>query len=359
MRSSIMPLVQLADLRVERKGGFALDIPSLEIGRGEILSLLGPNGCGKTTLLLAIAGLLPRRSGEILFDGERLPRALFPLRCRRRIAMVFQESLLLDATVWDNVAMGLRFRGVGRNAMVDKVTENLERFRIAPLRDRPARALSGGEARRTSLARAFAVEPELLLLDEPFASLDLPSREALVEDLEEALRRTRTTAVLATHDRTEALRLSDRMAVMDAGRILQIGPPERVMDCPAGALVACFMGVENVSPGRVVARKEPRLVVSVAGHEIEALGELSVGTEVTVSLRPEKVILSPCDGHQDNDLPMRIQRIVPMGPYHRVYLSGPFPRVAIVSHRDMEEQRLRIGQVVRVSFEASKVHLSP
>lgn len=159
--------------------------------------------------------------------------AIATLRYRRNIAMVFQESLLLNTTVWQNVATGLRFKGLSKRLMGEKVQENLDRFHIAHLGCRPARTLSGGEAQRTSLARALALEPELLLLDEPFSSLDLPSREALMEDLEIVLHATRTTTVFATHDRTEALRLSDRMAVMNEGKLLQIGPPLHVMEHPA------------------------------------------------------------------------------------------------------------------------------
>ncbi len=356
-------VLQITDLVVERGRSFLLRIPSLVIGQGEILSLIGPNGCGKTTLLMALAGLLRPHSGEIIFKGEALHRSITPLRYRRNIAMVFQESLLLNTTVWDNVAMGLRFRGMAKRTLAQKVMENLERFRITHLAGRPARSLSGGEAQRTSLARAFAVEPDVLFLDEPFSSLDAPSRESLLEDLEVALRRTRTTAVFATHDRIEALRLSDRMAVMNRGRILQIGPPGHVTDHPADGFVAFFVGVENLSPGTVVARNEDRLTLSMDGHEIEALGDFPVGSDVTVCLRPEKVLLSPSDPAEGSDHPnhrrVRIERIVLMGAYAKVYLDGRFPRVAIVSHRDMEDQRLGIGQVVWASFSAHSVHLHP
>ena len=146
--------------------------------------------------------------------------------------MVFQEPLLFDTTVFENVASGLKIRGMRGPEIQEIVRENLERFGIAHLPDRSARKISGGEAQRVALARAFATRPETLLLDEPFASLDPPTRECLLDDLESILRQTKTTTLMATHDRMEALRLSDRIAVMNQGRILQVGPPAEVMNHP-------------------------------------------------------------------------------------------------------------------------------
>ncbi len=154
--------------------------------------------------------------------------------------MVFQEPLLFDTTVFDNVATGLKIRKEKRSAIQERVEEQLERFGIAHLSHRSARTLSGGEAQRTSLARAFAVQPEILFLDEPFASLDPPSQESLIEDLEGILRQTQTTTIFATHDRLEALRLSDRIAVMNGGKILQVGTPRRG-DSSACERIRCFL----------------------------------------------------------------------------------------------------------------------
>ena len=172
------------------------------------------------------------------------------------------------------------------------MAEQLERFGIASLSRRSARTLSGGEAQRTSLARAFAIRPEILFLDEPFASLDPPSRESLIEDLENVLRQTRTTALFATHDRQEALRLSDRIAVMKGGKILQIGSPGEVTERPANEFVASFVGVETILTGRVVKREEGTFTVSVGDQEIEVVGEARYGETVVFCIRPENVILS-------------------------------------------------------------------
>src|SRR4030043_387728 len=201
------PILEARNLEVERGGALLLEIPSFSIGKGRNLSLIGPNGAGKTTLLQTLSYLLRPFQGEIFFRGNRIGTDHSVLEYRRKLAMVFQEPLLFDTTVFNNVASGLKIRGMRRNEIRDRVIEQLDRFGISHLSHRSAKTLSGGEAQRTSLARAFALQPEILLLDEPFASLDPPARESLVEDLERILKLTKTTALIATHDRLEELRI--------------------------------------------------------------------------------------------------------------------------------------------------------
>src|SRR3989449_6657146 len=181
--------------------------------------LIGPNGSGKSTLL-RVAGLLERPTTGRVSCGGRAVDATHALAERRRMAMVFQQPLLADMTVAENVALGLAFRGVGADLAEARVGRWLERLNIAPLRGRRARTLSGGEAQRVALARALVVAPDLLLLDEPFAGLDAPSREALLPELAAILRGDRVTTVLVSHDRGEAQALADRVAVLMRGRIL-------------------------------------------------------------------------------------------------------------------------------------------
>ncbi|MCG6536811.1 MAG: ABC transporter ATP-binding protein, partial [Syntrophales bacterium LBB04] len=186
---------------------------------------------------------------------------------RRNLAMVFQEPLLFDTTVFENVASGLKIRGIAQDEIKRVVEEYLERFGISHLVNRSARKLSGGEAQRTSLARAFAVRPEIIFLDEPFSSLDPPTREALMEDLERILRETRTTTIMATHDQIEALRLSDHIAVMNLGKIVQIGSPAEVMNNPVDEFVASFVGMETVFTDRVTKTHDGTFTVSVSGRD--------------------------------------------------------------------------------------------
>ena len=233
-------LIEVRDL-VVRRGNFTLRLPELQVRRGEILTAIGPNGSGKSTLATTLAMLEQPNAGELRFDGHTVNWRRDVLALRRRLAMVFQEPLLFDTSVFENVAAGLRLRGVGRPELRARVGEWLQRLGILNLAARAARTLSGGEARRTSLARALVLEPELLLLDEPFAALDPPTREALVADLWPLLRQRGTTTVLVTHDFAEAFSLGDRLAVLLNGQLAQIGTADQVREQPVSADVAAFV----------------------------------------------------------------------------------------------------------------------
>jgi tungstate transport system ATP-binding protein len=241
----------------------------------------------------------------------------------------------------------------------DRVMEQLGRFGISHLKDRSAKTLSGGEAQRTSLARAFSIKPEILLLDEPFASLDPPTRDSLIEDLEHILRQTKTAAILATHDRMEALRLSDQIAVMNQGKILQIGFPGEVMNQPVDEFVASFVGVETILTGKVIKRDGGTMVASVEGQEIEVVGDAHLGETVVLCIRPENVTLSIRSSQEGtsarNVFPGRITKIASLGLYQRVYLYCGFPLVAYVTNRSLEELSLTVGREVKASFKATAV----
>ena len=275
--------------------------------------------------------------------------------------MVFQEPLLFNTTVFENVASGLNFRKIKKSKIQDIVDENLERFGIAHLKDRSARTLSGGEAQRVSLARAFAIDPDILFLDEPFSALDPPTRESLVSDFEAVLGTSRTTTIFATHDRMEALRLSDRIAVMNNGKILQAGEPEEVMNHPANEFVASFVGVETILKGRVLEAKEGEIVVSVAGHEIEAVGNDSPGEHVILCIRPENVTLSNNSSSTQtsarNVFPGVIEKITQLGLYYRVDMDCGFPLVAYVTKHSLEQMSLGAGKKIEASFKATAVHV--
>ncbi len=236
--------VQVRDLVVRRGGTTVLEIDALDIPRGKVTVLIGPNGAGKSTLLGALQLVLHPTGGTLTLDGE--PMDADPIRTRRRMSAAFQEPLLLSMSVRSNVELPLRLRGVGRRERRAASDEWLQRFGIAELADRHARQLSGGEAQRVSLARAFASQPEVMLLDEPFAGVDAPTRERLIEDFAEILSETRPTTVLVTHDRDEALRLGDVIALLIGGSVRQIGSPTEVFDRPVDREVALFVGVENV-----------------------------------------------------------------------------------------------------------------
>lgn len=232
-------LLEVENLIICRGGVQVLELPYFSMKAEEKVGIVGPNGAGKSSLLLGLACLIERAGGRICFQGVEVSPGV-EIGYRRRIAVVFQEPLLFDTTVLDNVAEGLRIRGAGRSEARDIARDGLELFKIGHLADRSAHKLSGGEAQRVSLARAFAVRPELLLMDEPFSSLDLPTRIVLAEDLGRILHESGTAAIIATHDRIEAFHVVERLVVMDGGRIIQEGTPEEVMAHPANSFVAAF-----------------------------------------------------------------------------------------------------------------------
>lgn len=233
------PLLEIRDLQVQRGGVPVLNIPLFSIHPEEKVAIIGPNGTGKSSFLLAMAALIPRQNGKILFNGEEIKRGA-ETGFRRRIAMVFQEPLLFDTTVLRNVAEGLRIIKTPKNEALERAAQSLQLFGIAHLAERSAHKLSGGEAQRVSLARAFAMRPELILMDEPFTSLDLPTRIALAEDLGRILHESGTAAIIATHDRIEAFRVVDRLLVLHNGKIVQQGKPQEVIANPVNDFVAAF-----------------------------------------------------------------------------------------------------------------------
>jgi len=346
---------------VVRRGGRAiLDVGSLEIAAGEVVAVIGPNGAGKSTLLLQLALLERPDAGEVLFEGA--PARGRELRLRRRMAAVFQEPLLLDRTGLANVETGLRLRGVRREERRGRALHWLSRFGVSALAGRSSRTLSGGEAQRVSLARAFALEPEVLLLDEPFSALDQPTREAIIGDLHGVLSETRTTTVLVTHDRDEAARLGDRVAVLIDGRVRQTGAPSEVFGAPVDEEVAAFVGVETVVAATVISRADGLVTLLAAGHTIEAVaaGEYA---RALVCLRPEDVSVSTRGAHvagsARNKLPGRVRRITPTGADARVEIDCGFALTARITRRSIDDLGLAAGMEIVASFKATAVHLIP
>jgi molybdopterin-binding protein len=358
---SAIPVVELAQIRVVRAGRPVLDVPELSVSRGEILVVIGPNGAGKSTLLRVLGLLEAPAGGAIRFQGERV-KPSDGLAVRRRMASAFQEPLLADTTVQANVAMGLRFRGVSAEEAAPRVARWLARLGIAALADRQARTLSGGEAQRAALARALVLDPELLLLDEPFSALDQPTREAFIEDLGAILRADRITTVLVTHDRGEALALGDRVAVMMDGRLLQVDSPSQVFRAPVSEVVARFVGVETILDCRVAEFDGEVAVLEVGDQRIEVAQPAAPGESVRVCLRPEDVtLLAPEPGTRQssarNRLTGRVLRLVPSGAHLRVNVDCGFVLAALVTHRSAEALRLGEGVLVTAQFKATAPHL--
>lgn len=268
---------------------YAVDGVSLDIAPGEFFSLLGPSGCGKTTLLRMTGGFADPTAGSVLLDGEDVT-GLPP--DKRNVNTVFQSYALFDhLSLADNVAFGLKRKGVARGEIRRRVADMLDLVQLGHLAERKPGTLSGGQRQRVALARALVNRPQVLLLDEPLAALDLKLRRQMQVELKQIQREVGITFVFVTHDQDEALTMSDRLAVMNEGRVEQCGTPEDVYERPTSGFVASFMGTSNLVPGTYRAGE----VVPDAGGPALPVGprsDVADGSRVSLSIRPEKIWLS-------------------------------------------------------------------
>jgi molybdopterin-binding protein len=359
---SMEPILEAKDLLVSYSGQKVLDIPSLQVYPNEILVVIGPNGSGKTTLLLCLTRLIKPLTGIVSYRGEPVQGSKAVLQLHRRLAAVFQESLLLNNSVWDNVTLGLRLRGVKGTEARKRAQKWLERFGIAALAGRQARTLSSGEAKRTSLARAFALQPEVLFLDEPFTALDGPTRQALLEDFESVLKETRVTTVMVTHERNEALVLADRVVVLMNGHINQIGTTAEVFSSPVDEEVAGFVEAGNILHGVVETQSEGLARVRVGELQIEACSELPVGSKVilllpyddiTITMPPSQTFTTSAR----NRLSGEVVRVFAIGSQVRITIDCGFPLIALVTRKSTEEMGLKKGTRVYATFKAVSIRV--
>ncbi len=265
----------------------AVDGVSLTVEEGEFVTLLGPSGCGKTTILRLVAGFERPDSGRVLLGGEDVTDV--PAH-RRDVHTVFQQyALFPHLTVARNVAFGLQRKGLNKSEIARHVTEVLDLVRLPSLADRYPAQLSGGQQQRVAIARAIVLEPRVLLLDEPLAALDRKLREEMQVELKELQRRLGISFVFVTHDQDEALAMSDRVVVMNAGNIEQTGPPREVYEAPQSRFTAEFVGVTNILSGVVEANDGGDVVLGSANGRVRFSGDLVVGETVDVAIRPEKL----------------------------------------------------------------------
>jgi putative spermidine/putrescine transport system ATP-binding protein len=295
---------------------------SLDVAPGEFLTLLGPSGSGKTTTLMMLAGFESPTEGEILLEGRPITR-LPPHK--RDIGMVFQNyALFPHMTVSQNVAFPLAIRGVTRAELDARVARALAVVKLEGFEARRPAQLSGGQQQRVALARAFVFNPRLVLLDEPLGALDKQLREQMQYELKQIHEALGVTMVYVTHDQSEALTMSDRIAVFNAGRLQQVDTPRVVYEQPANAFVAQFIGESNRLAGTVAeARGDRRRVRLADGCVIEAVAEDAggAGDAVVVAIRPEHLVLAPASGTYANTLAARVEDLIFQGDVARIRLS--------------------------------------
>jgi len=288
-----MPGLRLVNLSKQFGKTVAVESLSLEIRDGEIMTLLGPSGCGKTTTLRCIAGLLTPDKGEIYLGDDRITD-LPPER--RGVGLVFQNyALWPHMTLYDNLAFGLQLRKVAKAEIQRRISEALAMVRLSGFEERYPRQLSGGQQQRVALARALVIEPKLLLLDEPLSNLDAQLREEMRFEIRELQKNLGITSVYVTHDQAEALVLSDRVAILHEGQLVQVGSPSEIYNRPGNRFVAGFIGLTSFIEGTIVQRDAAQGHVVVRtrdGLDLHARSDvLPAGQEVTVAIRPEHIQL--------------------------------------------------------------------
>ncbi|WP_313299951.1 ABC transporter ATP-binding protein [Diaphorobacter sp.] len=315
-------------------GNTVLQNLSLHIPDGAFYTLLGPSGCGKTTLLRCIAGFYEPDGGRLLFDKDDVTRVSTH---HRDIGMVFQDyALFPDKTAFDNVAYGLRARKIAKPDIRQRVGEALEKVGLAALADRYPAQMSGGQRQRVALARALVIRPRVLLMDEPLSNLDAKMRLQMRDVILDLVREAGITTVFVTHDQEEALAMSDRIAIMDRGRIAQLGTPEELYGTPVNAYVADFIGSANVLPVTLQSppQGEPaRAHYTLAGRVLDGMGEVdSASTEGTLIARPEDLSLMTPAPHVPNAVLGQVVRRQYLGfkTAYRIQLhDGPEIRVEL------------------------------
>lgn len=344
-----MAQVELVGVRKAFGPVVAVEDANITFEEGSFTTLLGPSGCGKTTLLRMIAGLEFPTTGDILVGGKRVND--LPIH-KRNLGLVFQNyALFPHKTIAENIGFGLKYRKVAKEDIRRKVTEALDIVRLPGVEDRFPSQLSGGQQQRIALARAIVIEPDVLLLDEPLSALDANLREEMRVELKAIQNRIGVTSIFVTHDQSEALAMSDRIIVMSAGRVEQIGSPEEVYTRPASEFVTSFLGNANLLTGTV-----RNIVAGVAEIEVGGLGTLFAnlsgeaapavveGTEVRLSIKAEKLALG--GDTAEGTLTARIRDVDYQGQVARYFLeSGGHTLQAL---NQIDEHPLAAGSEVSI-----------
>jgi molybdenum ABC transporter ATP-binding protein len=342
-------LIRIKDLTVDL-GEFILKGVNIEIKRGEYFVMIGPTGAGKTILLETIAGLYQPKKGRIEINGRDVtkeePR-------KRNISIVYQDYMLFPhLTVKENIEFGLKKE---RSSDLDKIVEFLDIQRIL---NRKPDTLSGGESQRVALARALVTKPAVLLLDEPLAALDINTREKIMRKLQQINEKMGITIIHITHERSEAIALADRMAVMNDGEILQVGTPEEVFRRPNSEFIANFVGVENLFKGESVIDPD----TGVANIEVNKINIASTSCKsgnVFISIRPEDILVSMerIKTSARNSYNGEIMEIIDRGAITKIVVDVGIPFVAVITKRSFEDMALKRGISVYITFKAAAVHV--
>ncbi|MBN1166562.1 MAG: ABC transporter ATP-binding protein [Methanospirillaceae archaeon] len=333
------------------------------IKTGEIFAIIGPSGQGKTTLLRILNLLETPSEGNIILDGVSIHEIKDRNQIRRKMGMVFQDTIAFHDTVFNNIALGLRYRHYSKKEIQERVMQKLGEIGLSGFSNRNATTLSGGEKQRVSLARVLITDPEILLLDEPTANLDPISTEVIENLIRRYNRECNTTVIMATHDLLLGQRLADRVAVMMDGRFIQSGTVFDLFSRPCSGAVAQFIGIGNILTGTVIGNKDGMAVIETDGVRVYALGEIPPQTPVTIAIRPEEITLhrgSDTGTSARNVITGIIESVQPFGIISTIRVSHNTFRLSVqVTWQSMQDLNLAPGIPVTISFKASSVHGMP
>jgi ABC-type Fe3+/spermidine/putrescine transport system ATPase subunit len=348
-----MASLELKNL-TKKYGAFtAVDRINLAVKDGEMVALLGGSGCGKTTILNLIAGFTDRYEGSILVDGKVMNH--IPAY-KRNIGMFFQNyALFPHMNTFDNIAFGLKMQKLGKGLIKAKVAGILELVRLTGMEQRYPRELSGGQQQRVALARAMVTAPTILLLDEPLSNLDAKLRVEMQLEIKRIHRELGLTTIIVTHDQEEAISLADRVIVMNAGKILQVGKPKEVFDHPANLFVGDFMGFANFIAGTVQQLEASKVKVICSDRELiitEVKSDaFTVGENVTLAIRPENI--SVTEEYSENILKGIVKSVTYKGTVIRLEISGIFAETVFVNIYDNKDYE--VGEAITVAFPSHKL----
>ncbi len=351
---------------VRRYGGrTVVDVAEIEVHAGEVLAILGPNGAGKSTLFRILLLLESPDAGRVFIGGASSRAG--DTTSMRRMGTVFQRPYLFAGSVRDNIAYGLRARGIAAADAATRVESALSLLSLVPFADVDIRTLSGGEAQRVGLARALVLEPELLAMDEPTLHLDVAVRRRFREDIERVARTHARGALLITHDPADAFALADRIAVMENGRIVQVGTPSEIVLDPMTPFVAELAGAELLLHGIVTERDAELVRVALSdGGAVWAMAadaRIVEGSEVHVAYRPEDITLTTVEGDVGtsavNHFALIVAAAVPAGALVRVRLTGDVALTALVTRRSMAALGIAPGSLVTAHMKAAALRAYP
>lgn len=347
-------MLQVKNLCV-RLGTFVLNNLNLEVNDGEYFVLLGPTGSGKTVLLESIAGLNPIISGQVLINGQDVSDLNIG---QRRIGFAFQDyALYRHLSVRDNISFGLMWKDMRANEINKAVDQAIELLNLKGLLEKSPWTLSGGESQKIALARAIAIRPDLLILDEPLSAVDAETREDFEKDLKDLHKRLKLTTIHVTHAFEEAISLGDRIAVIMGGQILQVGTPEEIFRQPQSEAVARFLITRNIFSGEASGGSDGQGIFSVNGTKM--IANTARRGSLHASIRPEDILLSrqPIASAGDNSLSGIVTRIVDRGSAIYVRVKVPPEFACLILRRSLKELNLSEGQQVFVTFGASDVNI--